>query len=223
MSSSFTYSTLSTAIKNHCEDQGSDFNNNLNTLIKFAEDWCIRALQLEIFKTTATITVTQGTRTITKPTGYLTADTLFLASATIAFLERRTYEYCQDYATVIATEGTPKFFAELNETQLYIVPTPNAAAAVAGITARYLKRPDSLVTDTAGTWLSENVGDLLFHACMVAADKFNIADERVAALWVPERDRLALLAREDFKDLISRDDSPLAAQPKAKPKAQEEA
>ena len=223
MSVAFTLATLKTLIQNHVEDDGTDFTDNLDKLIQIGEDWCLKVLQLEIFKATANITVTQGQRTITKPTGYLSADSLYLRTATVSFLEPRTFEYCLDYAPASASEGTPKYFAEYSTTEIYIVPTPNAAAAAAGLASRHLKRPSSLVTDTSGTWLSNNVGDLLFNACMAAVDKFNVSDERVNTVWVPERDRLLVLAREDFKDLISRDYAPLAAQPKANPKAKEEA
>lgn len=215
MSSAFTLAQLKTAIKNHIEDQGTDFDANVETLIKTAEDNVLRDLDLEIFKATAAAAFAQGNQAVTKPAGYLACDTFFYTIANVRTqLEPRTYDYLIDYAPNASTEGLPKYYAELNTTQVIVGPAPNAAVAAAGGTMRYLKRPNSVVVDVAGSWLSLNVGDLLLHACLVAADKFNVADERLA-MWRGEYDRLLGSARHDFRHLLSRSYNPIAAQPKA--------
>ena len=211
MSIAWTYTTLKTALKNHGEDQGTEFTNNLDTIIQLGEDDALKALDLEIFKSTDTISVSAGTREVTKPTGYLKADSIYLNSATVSFLKERTYEYCLDYAPTPATQGTPKFYAELNTTQLYVVPTPNAAAATAGLKSRFLKRPTSIVSGTT-SWLGSNVGDLLFACCMVAVERFILGWEE-AAIWKTERERLLADALMQFAHLRTREFSRVAAMP----------
>ncbi len=214
MSIAWTYTTLKTALKNHCEDQGTEFANNLDTIIQLGEEDALKALDLEIFKDTGTISVVAGTREVTKPSGYLKADSIYLNSATVSFLKERTYEYCLDYAPTPATQGTPKFYAELNTTQLYVVPTPNAAAASAGLKSRFLKRPTSIVSAET-SWLGSNAGDLLFACCMTAAERFIIGWEE-ANQWKAERERLLADALVQFAHLRTREYGRLAATPIAR-------
>jgi hypothetical protein len=184
-------------------------------LIKLAEDNLLRDLDLEIFKATAAVVLTQANQAVTKPTGYLACDTFFYTLAGVRTqLEPRSYDFVIDYAPNATTEGLPRYFAELSTTQVIVGPAPNAAVAAAGGTMRFTKRPNSVVTDTAGSWLSLNVGDLLLHACLAAADRFNIADERIP-MWRKEYDRLLQSALHDFRHLRARSYGPLAGQPKA--------
>lgn len=218
MSVAYTLALLETAIKNNVEDQGADFDDNIEDIIQRGEERCVRDLNLEIWKVVAAIVVVAGARTVSKPTGYLEADSLSSTlSGSIVSLDQKTYDYCTDYAPIVATQADPKFFAELNETQFYIVPTPNAALAAAGLSCRYLKKPNSIVTDTAGTWLSLHVGDLLLASCLIAADEFGMV---LKAEGLGDRyeayGALLASARIQFKHLMTREYAPVAAQPEAK-------
>lgn len=202
MATAFTYTTLAEALAGHLEED--DFDGNVDTLIRLGEDDLLKALDLEIFKATDPVSFVNGVATVTKPTGYLKADNFYYTSAGArAFLEERTVDYLIDYWPAAATvTNTPKFYAELNETQLLVAGTPGAGIAGANGTMRHLKRPASIV-DTPTTWLGTNVGDLLMHACMVAAEKFGMNDERIQ-MWRGEYAKLLQGALIQFANLRSR-------------------
>lgn len=174
---SYTLATLKSAIQDEIEDQGEEFEDHLESIISQAEDACIVDLDLTIFNDTGTVSTVQGTQTASMPTGFLRVKSLFYtAASTRTFLEERSYEYCIDYAPSTATQSAPLFFAHLNTTQLFFAPVPDAIYAC---TAFGVKRPTSLISENSGTWLSQKAGDLLFKQCLIQAEIFAKADERV--------------------------------------------
>jgi len=199
MASSFTLATLKTALKNHVEDQGSDFSDNLDVLIQLGEDRVLKDLPLTIFDDRGNVTVTAGTQTATKPTGAIVTRELYYVSAAVRyFLRKRTQEFCNAYAPN-TTQAAPKYFADdYSPTEYLISPNPNLTVTAEAL---FTKRPVSLVTDTTGTWLSNNVGDVLLHACLISVEKYNLADERIA-LWVAEYGKLLAAARVTLRDLL---------------------
>lgn len=217
MSTAWTYASLKAAIADHVEDPSDEFDDDVDVLIRLAEDECLKTLDLEIFKATDSVTFTQGNPLAPKPTGYIQCESFFYTVSSVRyFLEQRSYDFLVDYSPNASTEGLPKYWAEVNETQVAVAASPNAAVAAGGGTMRFLKRPESIVTVADGTtWLGTNVGDLLFAACMKNADRFDVADERIA-MWQGEFDRLSKLALIQFKHLRSVGFSPLAAQPEPK-------
>lgn len=206
----YTLATLKAAMQAYHEDQGTYLAASLNDLIGKGEDQLARDLNLEIFKAVAAITFTQGIQTVTKPTGYLAYDTFsYTVAGVTTFMEERTYGYMVDYWPTAASQGLPKYFCDLNQTndglgQIMVVGTPNAAVAGATGSMRYTKRPTSLVTDTSGTWMSTNTPDLLFHACMAEQEKFAMADERIATWQAAYGQKLAAALAGELKNLVAR-------------------
>ena len=196
MASNFSYSTLETALKDAVEDQGTDFDGKINELIQRAEDRLLMDLNFEIFDVWSSITFVNGTRTATLPTGFLDVRKLYYtASSSVVWLEERTQDYLLDYwPSTSNTTTTPKFWAPYSETAILIAGTPGATPTTG--TANGTKRPDSLVTDTSGTWLSENVGSLLLHACIIEAEKHNLSDERLTMLKAEYGDLLQKAQRQ---------------------------
>lgn len=200
MATSFTLATLKTAIKNHVEDQGTDFNDNIETLIKLGEDMVLKDLPLTIFDGRANVSIAAGTQATNKPTGCIVAHEISYISTTTFILYPRRYSFLRA-AVPNTTQAAPRWFADdYSESQFWIAPSPNLT--VTG-EALMTKRPDSLVTDTTGTWLSENVGDVLLDACLIRADLFNVADERIAT-WRVEYEKKLATARLAFAHLLRR-------------------
>lgn len=219
MASSFSYSVLKTAIKNHVEDQGTNFDANVDTLIKLGEDRVVKDFDLEIFDTTGSITLTVDVATITKPgsgAAVIAPRTLWYTngSSKRVVLRQRTYEFIQDYWPTPSDTGEPKYFCELTESTWGVAPTPNATRTG---TARYVSRPTSVVSQTAGTWISLNFGDLLLRACLMSAEAYLKADERVA-LWKAEYADLLAVAQREVRAGRRQDGSPLAPMPTAEGK-----
>lgn len=212
MATSFTLTSLKNAIQGHTEDFGTKFAANLDMIIQLAEDSIVRDLPLSVFDSTSSVSFVQGNQEVDKPADTLAIHELYYTSAgTRIALEPKSYSYCMDYATSSA-EGLPKFYAQdYSPTKIYIAPAPNAAFSA---TVFMSKRPAGLVTDTGGTFISKNIGDLLLAACMVAAERFNISNEQVT-MWDAEYTRLLASARVDFSHILRRGYAPLAPQPVA--------
>ena len=212
MSTSFTYATLKTAIKNHVEDQGTDFDGNVDTIIQLGEDQILRDLPLEIFDAKAqSVAITAGTQTATKPTGTVAMRSLYYTSGgTRYFLAPRSKTW-MDAVCTDTTQRAPRWFDEgYSATQIYIAPNPNlSVTALADIT----KRPTSIVS-ASPTFLGTNVGDLLLASCLIKAQQFNLGWEEGANWNAVYKERLAS-ARIDLRHLLRRDYATLAPQPAA--------
>jgi hypothetical protein len=211
MASSYTLATLKTSIKDFVEDQGDDFDGSLDDLIKLAEDKCLTDLDLDIFDATDSVTLTISTQTASIPTSFVKIRSMFYTSGTTrTFMEQRTYEYLIDYWPSTSTTGTPLYWAPYTTTTVYVAPTPSSTLTA---TARGIKRPASVVTDTAGSWLSLNCGSLLLKACLVVSEQFNVSDDRVPG-WKSEYAEDLAQRRIEFRHLLHRDyDLPMMPQP----------
>ena len=207
MATSFTLATLTTAILDLAtEVDGSAFDDKINEIIQRAEDRVLLDLNFEIFDAWDSITFVNGTRTATLPTGFLDLRKLYYtSSSSVNWLEERTQDYILDYwPSTTSVTTAPKFWAPYSSTQIIVGGTPGATPASG--TANGTKRPNSLVTDTSGTWLSQNVGSLLLHSCMVESMKQLVADERLTAFTAEYQDlltkaqgRFAHLMRQEFR------------------------
>lgn len=89
-------------------------------------------------------------------------------------IEHRSKAFCDSFNDDPSVTGPPRYYNELNQTQWEVVPAADQAYA---IVLHFIERPQSIVT--AGTsWLGDNVGDLLFYATLMMAERFIKADDR---------------------------------------------
>lgn len=201
MSSAFTLATLEATIRDHVEEQGSadEFDDNFNILVQLAEDEILKALPLTIFDARDDVALVAGTQNPDKPTGCILAHELsYTSGSTIVMLYPRRYSWLRA-AVPNATQAAPKWFAnDYAEDKLWIAPNPNVTATAEALMT---KRPDSLVTDSGGTWLSTNLGDLLLCACAANAERFGMAWED-AAKWKADYTRQLAAAHVAFAHLI---------------------
>lgn len=182
MALSFTLSTLKTEIQEYMSNDDADFTGRLDNIIKMAEDRVVKDLALERFDSTDTSASTaDGSRTVTVPTGVLKIKALYITvSGSFVPLENRNKSYIDMVHPAVATENQPVYWAYSDEdNDLYFGPTPDA---VYPITMEVVKRPTSLVTDTTGTWISQNAADMLLYACLAEAERFNQFGEG-AMVW----------------------------------------
>ena len=175
MSISYTYTSLVAAIKAYAADSDSEFSDIIDDCIGKAENRVLRDLDLELFEDWLEITLSSGSRTVTKPTDVIEINEVFVRSPSAQRwkeVPRRSYEYCTLYAPIETAVGVPEFYAENDETTILIVPTPDVTYTSGNARARCTIRPTGLSTTNATTWLGTNVGDLLFHACMMEVYDF---------------------------------------------------
>jgi hypothetical protein len=96
------------------------------------------------------------------------------AGATKA-LVKRSFDWIQMYLSVLP--GRPYYFADHGQGEWLIAPAADANATA--VKRRYVQRPPSIVV-AQNTWLGDNVGQLLFVACLMESEQWLKADDRYA-------------------------------------------
>ena len=211
----YTYATLTTALRDFTEDQGSEFLSAIPTIIGLAETRLIRDLDLELLDRVATGTLSATNPFITKPTDLIQLRSLHYIDPSDAFkwveLEERSYGYIREYwpRNLLQTTPNPKFFCEYSDTQWLVAGTPSVELTWS---ARYIIRPDGLSATTTETWLSTRLPDALFYACLVTAEQFLKADGR-APMWGAEYARALEAARVELRRSERDDYMPMVATP----------
>ena len=172
MSLTYTYTELTTAIRGWAEDNDSEFVAEIPGFIARAETRCLRDLDLEIFEQDLGLSISAGSRTVSKPTDAIVINDVFIRNQSdLKWREvsKRSFAYCRLYAPIESDTGTPRYFAENEEDSITIVPTPAATYTTSNAKALCTIRPTALSSENETTWLSTNVADLLFQACMIEA------------------------------------------------------
>lgn len=172
MSISYTYDTLVAAIQNFAEDDDPDFLQEIPDFISKAETRILRELDLELFEDWLEVTISGSNRQVAKPSDVIEINEVFIRDPSAQkwmVVPRRKFEYCTMYAPHEATAGVPRYFSEFNETDIYVVPTPDQSYAGGNARALCTIRPTGLSSSNQTTWLGTNLADLLFQACMVEA------------------------------------------------------
>lgn len=199
MSLTLTYTSLKAMIQTWAEDNDTEFTTALDNIIGLGELRVLRDLDLEIFDNVATGNFTTSSQDITKPSDFISLRSFSYVDGAgkSFFLTRKTYDFLKMYWRTEATTGTPLFYAEYSETTLKVAPTPSNGYTYE---IRYIARPTGLSSSTATTWLSDNVADLLFKACMIESEKYLKEDPseggRVAKFEAEYRAELPKAKRE---------------------------
>ena len=175
MALTYTYAQLVATIKTYADDLDAEYVAQVDDFIARSELRILRDLDLELFETWSSLTISSGSRTVPKPSNTVIINDLFIRSPSEqkwVELPRRSYEYCIMYAPTEATTGVPRYYAELDRTNIYVVPTPDQAYASGNSKARATIRPTGLSSSNTTSWLGDNLADLLFHGAMIESHNF---------------------------------------------------
>lgn len=174
MSATYTLATLKAGIKLWANNTHTDFDTYLDTIaIPQAESRMLRDLDFELFESSESITITNNSNSVTKPSGMVSCEyIMFLRSGQTRWdvIQRRSRDLCRWIATT--STGVPKYFSDLTTTTWFVAPTPANTYSSPNAIAIVIKRPNGLVTDTTGTWLSDNMGDMLFWATAMECQSY---------------------------------------------------
>lgn len=214
MSISYDYDGLKAAIRTYAEDDDPDFIAELDDFIAKAETRVLRDLDLEQFEAWQSITISGGDRNVAKPADTIVVNSVFIRDPSAqSWMEvpRRGFEYCIMYSPVETAQDVPEYFSELDADTIMVVPTPNQSYSGGNARARCTIRPTGLSDANTTTWLSTNVGDFLFEACMIEAYtylKHTEAREGAAQKYqslIPGMQReLEDIMRKEYKNLDTR-------------------
>ena len=176
MSESHTLATLTAALQQWVEEDTPEYNDNLELIIQRGELKLLRDLDLNIFDVEEDKNTASGDELLEKPADIVSPRTLsYTVSGERVFLLPKTLDYVRDYGG----SGNPLYYADLDEDSWALAPVPASTIAVK---VHHIKRPESLVDDTDGTFLSTRFGDALFYACILSAEEFLQADDRLG-VW----------------------------------------
>src|SRR5579863_1411817 len=103
---------------------------------------------------------------------------------------KRSYDWIQMYLSAIP--GRPYYYADNGQAQWLIAPAADANASA--VNRRYVQRPPSIVV-AQNTWIGDNVGQLLFVACLMESEHWLKADDRYADMKTKYYEELLPTAR----------------------------
>jgi hypothetical protein len=212
----WTYDDLFAALQAWPTDEDDAYLENLPTIIGLGELRLVRDLNLDVFDRTDTSQSTViGTREIDKPTGCVVLREVGFVDPVLGYqaLEKRSLTYCKFYAPDPAAVDVPVYWSELSETQILIVPTPDAIYPVHQYA---VTRPDDSLSlaNQGPSYLSSVCPDALFAACLMEAEQFVKADDRYADYKSKYYEELLPIARLELRQSIrSGDRTPMKAGP----------
>ena len=167
----FTFTTLKSAIQDYTQNTETTFTNNLSRFIINAEERILKEVELDDFRKNVTGSATQSSKFLTKPTDFLAPFSLSVVNSSAnEFLLYKHVTFIQDFTPNPSTTGTPKYYADWDETTFLMGPTPDANYTVE---LHYFYRPQSITASDDGTsWLGTNAELALMYASLVEAYTF---------------------------------------------------
>jgi hypothetical protein len=171
---SFTYSGLKTAIQDYVDSSETTFVNNLDVIIKQAEERILKNVWLDNFRKNVTGTASADTPYLGMPTDFLAPFSLaVISSNTYYYLLLKQVSFMRSYkpATSGSVTGLPKYYAEFDSDSFILAPTPDTTYT---FELHYFYRPASLTAagDSGTTWLSNNATNSLLYGSLVEAATF---------------------------------------------------
>ena len=153
---SYTFTTLTTAIKEYSENTEITFVNNLKNIVRSVEDRIFTLVDLEVFRKNVTSAFTTSDPFLSQPTDLLAPFSLQITTAgSKDFLLHKDVNFVQQYTNDSSSTGTPKYYAIFDVDNFIVAPTPDSAYAVE---LHYYYRPTSLSASTQTLTLSNVSG-----------------------------------------------------------------
>lgn len=179
---SFTYAQLVDAIHGYLQvDENGISTTDMDTIIRQAEQRIYYDVQIPVLKKNVTGNLTASNRYLTTPTDYL-------ATYSIAVNNNGNYEYLlpkevaflrEAYPSTTST-GVPRYYAIFDNDTFLIAPPPDDDYEVE---LHYFYEPPSIVTQTSGTWLSENAENTLLYGCLFEAYTYLKGEQDLIGLY----------------------------------------
>ena len=175
-----TLSELKTLIQNYTQNTETTFVATLDDFIKNTEERIFELVQFDFFRKNVTGTLTSGNTYLTTPTDYQTSFSLAVIddNGDYHYLDKKHPSFMREYSvdpTDSTLRGLPKYYGDFdkelstasnNGSTIIVSPVPDSNYSVE---LHYLFKPNSLVTDTTGTWVSSNARNALLYGSLVEA------------------------------------------------------
>ena len=162
-----TYSNFLTQVRNYTEVDNNVLTDSiLDQFIRNTELDIAGAVDYDDLRKYSTSNVTTGNRYVVMP-----ADLLILRSVQIInsdvrdFLEKRETSFISEYAPNDTVTGQPKYYANWDETNILLAPTPDSTYT---IQINFIKDPPHFDSST-NTFLSQHQEALLLYGVLKEA------------------------------------------------------
>ena len=171
-----TLTELKTLIKDYLQNSETTFVNDLNQIIKQAEDRILNSVQLPVFRKNQTGTTSTDNQYLSIPSDFLANYSLSVtdSSGNQQFLLNKDVNWIREtYPSPTATgSGSfPKYYAIFSDDYFIMSPTPGAAFTAE---IHYFYKPASITAGATGgtTWLSTNAESALLYGSLVESYTF---------------------------------------------------
>jgi len=169
---SWTFTTLKSAIQDYTQNTETSFVSNLPTFIVQAEDRIIKSVELPNFRKNVTGTFTASNQYLSTPSDYLYPYSLAVldSDSNYSYLLNTDVSFMREAYPLVSTTGTPKHYAQFDDTTFIVGPTPNSNFTTE---LHYFYIPQSITESSDGTtWLGTNAPEVLLYASLLEAYTF---------------------------------------------------
>jgi hypothetical protein len=169
---SWTFTTLKSAIEDYTQNTETSFVSNLPTFIVQAEDRIIKSVELPNFRKNVTGTFTASNQYLSTPSDYLYPYSLAVLDddSNYSYLLNTDVSFMREAYPLVSTTGTPKHYAQFDDTTFIVGPTPNSNFTTE---LHYFYIPQSITESSDGTtWLGTNASEVLLYASLLEAYTF---------------------------------------------------
>lgn len=206
------YTELTEAIKEYCENEGTEFIAQIPTFVRQTEERLLRAVYIPELRKNATTTTTTGDQYVGRPSDFLSVFSFAVedASGDYQYLYDKDTNFIREAYPSSSTQGVPKYYAQFDgdsttdSGHFILGPTPDAAYTVE---LHYYYDPPSIVS-TSTSWLGDNAESALLYGCLVEGYTFMKGEADVLSHYMQQFDDAVLLfasvgkrsIRDEYRD-----------------------
>jgi hypothetical protein len=167
----YNLTQLKQAIQDYTENSETTFVNNLDNIIRNAEERILKLVDLDYFRKNATANMATGNKYLSVPGDYLSSFSFAFTDSNgdTQFLLQKDVNFLQEYAPDSSVTGVPKYYAQFDIDNFIMAPTPDSSYVVE---IHYFYRPNSITGSAQTSWFGDNAPDVLLYASLVEAYTF---------------------------------------------------
>ena len=193
------YTSLVTNIKNFIEDDSTEFETSIPTIITQAESMIFGRLpNLPCYRKKQSGNLVIGTKE------YSVADARMIrqvavtkADSDVVYLKHRIDSYLRDYTPNASTSGIPFMYATRDATtagiRVLLAPSPSATLAYE---IDFIGLETGLSPTNANSWIGDNAEQVLLTACLLESSAFLKAPDSVNLYKAQFDEAIALFQQE---------------------------
>ena len=165
-----THANFLTQVRNYTEVDSNVLSDTiLDQFIRNTELDIAGQVDYDDLRKYANSNTTSGNRFVSMPADLLILRSVEIISSNVRdFLEKKDTSFIAEFAPNETVTGTPKYFANWDETNILLAPTPNAAF---DIQINYIKVP-RLFDSSTNTFLSQHQEAMLLYGVLKEAFSF---------------------------------------------------